>query len=123
MSRVMSGLVAMMLWSSYAGAQAPQPPPGLPFPQAPPRDTSKTGTAVRHEILDGQRSHQQTGTAMSVSGLQWGATPSTYELLSGGGTARINDDATSEMRVLPGNYLIRMTPQGIFANVRIKPCG
>ena len=53
MSRVMFGLVAMMLWTSSAGAQAPQPPPGLPFPQAPPRDTSKTGTAViRGHVFD-----------------------------------------------------------------------
>jgi hypothetical protein len=53
MSRVISGLVAILLWSSLAGAQAPLPPPGLPFPQAPPRDTSKTGTAViRGHVFD-----------------------------------------------------------------------
>jgi hypothetical protein len=53
MSRVIAGLVAMLLWSASAGAQAPQPPPGLPFPQAPPRDPSKTGTAViRGHVFD-----------------------------------------------------------------------
>ena len=56
MSRVMSGLVAMMLWSSLAGAQAPPPlpsPPGVPFPQAPLRDPSRTGTAViRGHVFD-----------------------------------------------------------------------
>lgn len=53
MSRVITGLVAILLWSSFAGAQAPPPPPGLPFPQAPPRDTSKTGTAViRGHVFD-----------------------------------------------------------------------
>jgi protocatechuate 3,4-dioxygenase beta subunit len=45
----------MMLWSSLAAAQAPPlpPPPGLPFPQAPSRDPSKTGTAViRGHVFD-----------------------------------------------------------------------
>jgi protocatechuate 3,4-dioxygenase beta subunit len=77
-------------------------------------------TGVKSSTVNGRIILPQTGTSMSVSALQLGATPSTYEFLSGGGTARINDDATFEMRVLPGNYLIRMTPQGIFANVRIK---
>jgi hypothetical protein len=52
MSRVIS-LVAILLWSSVAGAQTLPPPPGLPFPPAPARDTSKTGTAViRGHVFD-----------------------------------------------------------------------
>jgi carboxypeptidase family protein len=49
MSRVFSGLVAILLWSSIVSAQVPQglqSAPGLPFPQAPPRDATKTGTAL-----------------------------------------------------------------------------
>jgi hypothetical protein len=53
MSRVISGLVAILLWSSIASAQAPQAPPGLPFPQAPSRDATNTGTAViRGHVFD-----------------------------------------------------------------------
>ena len=54
MSRVISGLVAILLWSSPAAAQVPQGlPPGLPFPQAPPRDPNRTGTAViRGHVFD-----------------------------------------------------------------------
>src|ERR1700704_5464536 len=49
MSRVFSGLVAILLWPSIVSAQVPQglqSAPGLPFPQAPSRDATNTGTAV-----------------------------------------------------------------------------
>ena len=57
MLRVIPRLVAILLWSSVASAQlpqAPQSPPGLPSPQAPPRDASaKAGTAViRGHVFD-----------------------------------------------------------------------
>ena len=53
MSRVISGLVAILLWSSYAAAQVPQTVPGVPFPQGPPRDATRTGTAViRGHVFD-----------------------------------------------------------------------
>jgi hypothetical protein len=56
MSRVISGLVAVLLWSSIASAQIQtfQTSPGLPPPQLPARDASaKTGTAViRGHVFD-----------------------------------------------------------------------
>jgi protocatechuate 3,4-dioxygenase beta subunit len=55
MSRVISGLVAILLWSSVAAAQvqAPPIPPPPGFLPAPPRDTTKTGTAViRGHVFD-----------------------------------------------------------------------
>ena len=54
MSRVISGLVAILLWSSLAAAQVPPIPPGLPgFPPTPPRDAARTGTAViRGHVFD-----------------------------------------------------------------------
>ena len=49
MSRVISGLVAILLWSSAAAAQVA----GLPFPPMPPRDAVRTGTAViRGHVFD-----------------------------------------------------------------------
>jgi hypothetical protein len=77
-------------------------------------------TGVKSSAVSGRIILPQAGTGMSVSALQLVATPSTFELLGGGGTARTNEDATFEIRAQPGNYLIRMNPQGIFANVRIK---
>ena len=53
MSRVISGLVAILFWSSVAAAQAPPIPPPPGFLPAPPRDTTKTGTAViRGHVFD-----------------------------------------------------------------------
>lgn len=57
MLRVIPRLLAILLWSSVASAQAPQAPqspPGFPSPQAPPRDASaKAGTAViRGHVFD-----------------------------------------------------------------------
>ena len=53
MSRVISGLVAILLWSSVAAAQAPPIPPPPGFLPPPPRDATKTGTAViRGHVFD-----------------------------------------------------------------------
>src|SRR4051794_19124789 len=53
MSRVISGLVAILLWSSVAAAQAPPIPPPPGFLQPPPRDATRTGTAViRGHVFD-----------------------------------------------------------------------
>ena len=53
MSRVISGLVAILLWSSAAAAQAPPIPPPPGFLRRPSRDATKTGTAViRGHVFD-----------------------------------------------------------------------
>ena len=77
-------------------------------------------TGVKSSTVAGRIILPQAGTGMSISGLQLFATPSTFEMLNNPGAARINDDATFEMKAQPGNYVIRMNPQGNFANVRIK---
>ena len=77
-------------------------------------------TGVKSSTVTGRLVLPQTDASMSLSALQLVAAPSTPEPLSGSGMARINDDATFEMKTQPGNYLIRMNPQGNFANVRIK---
>jgi hypothetical protein len=60
------------------------------------------------------------GTATNLSTLQLIATSSTPALLNQPSTARIAEDGTFEMKVQPGNQLIRMNPIGAFANIRIK---
>lgn len=51
MSRVISSLVAILLWSSATAAQVA----GLPFPPTPPRDAVRTGTAViRGHVFDAE---------------------------------------------------------------------
>ena len=77
-------------------------------------------TGVKSSTVAGRLILPQAGTGMSISGLQLFATPSTFEMMNGPGTARINDDATFEMKAQPGNYLMRMNAQGNFATVRIK---
>ena len=77
-------------------------------------------TGVKSSTVSGRIILPQAGTGMSVSALQLFATSSTPEMFNNPGPTRVNEDATFEMRMQPGNYLIRMNPQGNFANVRIK---
>ena len=60
------------------------------------------------------------GTPTNLSSLQLVATSSTPALLNQPSTARVAEDGTFEMKVQPGNQLIRMNPIGAFANIRIK---
>jgi hypothetical protein len=77
-------------------------------------------TGVKSSTVSGRIILPQAGTGMTVSALQLFATSSTPEMFNNPGPTRVNEDATFEMRVQPGNYLIRMNPQGNFANARIK---
>ena len=77
-------------------------------------------TGVKSSTVTGRIALPQAGTGMSVSGLQLSALSSTPEIFNNSGPARVNEDGTFEMKLQPGNFLIRMNAQGTFADVRIK---
>jgi hypothetical protein len=73
----------------------------------------KSSTATGRVILP-------QGTNINVSGFQLVASSSTPAIMNGPEMARMSEDSTFEMKVQPGNHLIRMNPQEAFANIRIR---
>ena len=78
-------------------------------------------TGVKPSTVTGRVILPQAGTgSVSVSSLQLIALSSAPDLLNIPSTARVNDDSTFEIKVQPGNHLLRMNPTAGFANARIK---
>jgi hypothetical protein len=75
---------------------------------------------VKPSTVTGRITLPQDAAGMSISTLQLNALPSTPEPLGQANTSHVSDDATFEMRMQPGNQLIRMNPVGAFANTWIK---
>ena len=78
-------------------------------------------TGVKSSTVTGRIILPQAATGgMNVATLQLIAASSTPELLNAPSTARVSEDSTFEMKVQPGNRVIRMNTIGAFANTRIK---
>jgi hypothetical protein len=76
--------------------------------------------AVKPSTVTGRITLPQSAAGMNISALQLAAIASTPEPMGQPNTSRVSEDATFEMKLQPGNQLIRMNPIGAFVNTRVK---